>query len=304
MYRWNTLIYAASKILSLPANHSKLPLFERNFGKKAKAYFYDWRCPIPLRKLLWECFRLMYIWFFLILLTLILWGFVALYGQTLWLVGLLVFLLPTALELYSLFKWRGFKYQALDLEREPDIATLWPGVTTPRSDENKNGLSSKTAAGERRNGSFKKQVISQALTYFFFGLLTILAFLISPSKGLPAILSYDIGETVGNIARWLLAWALVPIFVAALLWAGVLFVVSFKWRLVEQLDETRFRRIQIWNEILYWPALVTVFGASFASVLISMINVGVTHAFLFIVYGLGIVVLLLLLAHHIRSSRH
>lgn len=127
MYRWNTLIFAASKILSLPPEHPEVPIFERNFAKKVKAYFYDWRSPHPLRKILWECFRLMYIYFFLILFGLIIWGFVVLYGQTLWAIGLLLFFLPTVWEIYSLLVWRGFKYQTLDLENEPDIATLWFG---------------------------------------------------------------------------------------------------------------------------------------------------------------------------------
>jgi len=127
MYRWNTLIYAASKILSLPEKHSEMPLFERNFAKKVKTYYYDWQSPTPLRELLWECFRLIYIWFFLILFGLIIWGFVVLDGESLWPVGFLLFLLPTIWEIFSLFTWRGFKYQPLQLEDEPDIATLWPG---------------------------------------------------------------------------------------------------------------------------------------------------------------------------------
>jgi len=102
-------------------------LFERNFAKKVKTYYYDWQSPTPLRELLWECFRLIYIWFFLILFGLIIWGFVVLDGESLWPVGFLLFLLPTIWEIFSLFTWRGFKYQPLQLEDEPDIATLWPG---------------------------------------------------------------------------------------------------------------------------------------------------------------------------------
>jgi hypothetical protein len=127
MYRWNTLIYAASKILSLPDEHPHLSLYERNFIKKVKAYFYDWRSPIPKKKLLWECLRLIWIWFFLILLCLVLWGAITLYGQTLWIVGVLVFLIPTAWEIYSFSIWRGFKHQPLHLDKEPDITNIWLG---------------------------------------------------------------------------------------------------------------------------------------------------------------------------------
>lgn len=289
-------MYAASKLLSLPADHPEAQVFERNFGKRVKAYYYDWRSPIPVGKLLWECFRLMYIWFFLILFGLIIWGFSVLYGEALWLAGFLLFVLPTAWELHSLLKWRGFKYQPLDLEQEPEITALW-------LDEKRNGLDPSAVAGRLRNGLLKKQVISHALTYFFFGLLTMLAFLMSPSKGLPAISTSDVWGTIGDIMLWLLAWALAPILVAAMIWSATLFLVSFKWRSVEQLDDARFKRIQTWNEIFYWPALVTVFGASFASILASMINVGVGERLLLIVYGSGITVLLILLVHHVRSGR-
>jgi hypothetical protein len=237
----------------------------------------------------------MYIWFFLILFGLIMWGFVVLYGQTLWLVGLLLFLLPTTWEIYSLFTRRGFKYQPLNLEAEPDIATLW-------LDESEAGPSPETITGEPRNGLLKRQVVAQALTYFVFGLLLILTFMISPSKSLPIISAYDIWNTVINIGEWLLIWALVPIGVAAILWAITLFFITFKWEVVEQL-ESRFQRVQRWNHILYWPALGIVFTSSFASIWARMAKEGASEPFLLIVYGLGIMVLLILLVHHVRS-RH
>jgi len=125
MYRWNNLIYAASKLLSLADGHPDALVFEKNFAKKVKAYFYDWRSPIPMQKLVWECFRLIYIWFLLPLLGLIIWGLVVLYEQTLWLLGLLIFILPTGWEIYAFLTYRGFKYQPLDLENEIDVVEIW-----------------------------------------------------------------------------------------------------------------------------------------------------------------------------------
>jgi hypothetical protein len=128
MYRWNTIIFSASKLLSLPAENKQTPIFERNLAKKVKAYFYDWRSPIPMWKLVWECLRLIYIWFFLIMLGLILWGLIAMSEkEILWIVGILLFVIPTAWEIISFVRYRGFKYQPVDLEAEPDIDKLWLG---------------------------------------------------------------------------------------------------------------------------------------------------------------------------------
>lgn len=126
MHRWNTIIFATSKLLSLPKDHVQAPIFERNLAKKVKAYFYDWCSPIPMGELIWECLRLIYIWFFLIMLGLILWGLIALSDKQIWwVVGILLFTIPTAWEIISFVRYRGFKYQPVDLEAEPDIGKLW-----------------------------------------------------------------------------------------------------------------------------------------------------------------------------------
>ena len=57
MYRWNSLIFAANKVLSIPEHHSFINIYYGNFAKKVRAYFYDWRSPIPFRKIAWERFR-------------------------------------------------------------------------------------------------------------------------------------------------------------------------------------------------------------------------------------------------------
>lgn len=125
MYRWNTLIYAASSILSLPDDDKDLPIFERNFIKKVKAYYYDWKSPRKPSNILWHSLKLMYLWFFIILLTLIIWGFVEVEKSWLYLVGSLLFVVPTALEILWFFRWEGLRYEALDLEEEPELTGIW-----------------------------------------------------------------------------------------------------------------------------------------------------------------------------------
>lgn len=296
MYRWNTLIYAASKILSLPEGHASLSVFERNFAKKVKAYFYEWRSPIPRRKLVRECFRLIYIWFFIILIGLIIWGAIALYDrQILWIGGILLLLLPTSWETYSFLTYRGFQHQSLDLEDEPDITNLWL--------ETEEEIRPAETAGEQtRNGLLKKHVVSQALTFFVFGLLSILAFILSTSKIVPTIDYENILGTVKIFVQWLFTWLLAPIGGLAIGWSIVLFIIPFIWRIVERMDENKIQRYQRWSTIFYWPALITVFGTSFANIWTRMVQAGMDEFYLLIVYSLAILVLIGLLVHHWRSS--
>ncbi len=296
MYRWNTLIYAASKILSLPENDPNLPVFERNFARKVKAYYYEWRSPIPRSKLVWECFRLIYIWFFAILIGLIIWGGVVLYDmEILWIGGILLFLFPTGWEIYSFLKYRSFKYQSLDLEDEPEITSVW-------LEAGEETLPAEVAEEQTRNGLLKKYIVSQALTYFVFGLLSILAFGLATSKSMPVVDYENILDTAKNLIQWLFPWLLVVIGGLAIAWSLVLFIAPFLWRKVERMHENTFKRYQRWSTVFYWPALITVFGISFANILTDMIRAGMQEYYLLIIYALAMLVLIGLLLHQWRSS--
>lgn len=125
MYRWNKLIYASSKVLSLPETSPALPVYARNCAKKIDAYYYRWRSPISKRKIIWQNLKLMYLWFFLIVLALFTWGLVVLERNCLYYVGIGLFLVSTIIESIWFMTWYGFKYEKLDLEEEPEIAKLW-----------------------------------------------------------------------------------------------------------------------------------------------------------------------------------
>ena len=124
MYRWNTLIYASSKVLSLPEESPILPVYLRNCHKKIDAYYYRWKSPISQRKIIWENLKLMYFWFFLIVLALFVWGAIVLVKNWLYYVGIGLFVVSTIIESIWFVNWRGFKYEKLDLEKEPDIIKL------------------------------------------------------------------------------------------------------------------------------------------------------------------------------------
>ena len=127
MYRWNTLIKASINILSLSEDNPYLAIFERNFAKKVDAYFYKWKSPKKRRYLIWRNLELMYLWFFLIILALFIWGLIILERNYLYWLGATIFLGAAIIESILFCNWKGFKYEELNLEHEPYIVDLWKG---------------------------------------------------------------------------------------------------------------------------------------------------------------------------------
>lgn len=125
MYRWNVLIYASSKVLSLPDNHKFMPIYKRNCAKKIDAYYYRFRSPIPKLKIVWNGLKLMYLWFFIIVLGLYVWGLLTLEKNMLYYLGIFIFLIPTIAEVIWFIKWYGLTYEELLLEEEPEILDSW-----------------------------------------------------------------------------------------------------------------------------------------------------------------------------------
>jgi hypothetical protein len=124
MYRWNELIYSTCKVLSLPDGNPDLPLLNRNLAEKIEAYFFNWKSPQKRRFIVWHSLKLMYLWFFLILLALFIWGIFALEKNALFWVGVSLFITPTIIEIIWFYKWDGLKYQELDLETENAVKDI------------------------------------------------------------------------------------------------------------------------------------------------------------------------------------
>lgn len=133
MYRWNTLIKAAVKVLSLSENHADLPVFERNFYKQVKTYFFEWKSPIPQSKIAWNTLKLMYLPFFITLFVLIVWGFIALDRTWIWGIAMAIFIGVSTWEARQFLTWYGLQYEAVDLEDEPEVTEIWARSLADRS---------------------------------------------------------------------------------------------------------------------------------------------------------------------------
>jgi len=124
MYRWNELINSTCKVLSLPETYPDLPLLNRNLAKKIEAFFFNWRSPKTRWFIVWRNLKLMYLWFFIIILSLFIWGIIVLDKTILFWVGLSLFIIPTIIEIIWFNRWYGLQYQSLELEAEKDLKEI------------------------------------------------------------------------------------------------------------------------------------------------------------------------------------
>jgi len=128
MYRWNELIYSSSKVLSLPENSPAVPIYIRNCAKKIDSYYYRFHSPVARWKIVWHSLKLMYLWFFIAVLVLFIWGLLVLDRNWQYYLGIAVFIVAVLLEFFWFVRWHGLQYEKLDLEEEPSILQLWHGI--------------------------------------------------------------------------------------------------------------------------------------------------------------------------------
>jgi len=151
MYRWNTLIQASINILSLPKDDPYLKNYKIEFAKKFDAYFIKWKSPIKKRFLIWRNLVLMYFWFFLILLILFIWGLVELEKNYLYWIGISIFMISVIIEGVWFSRWKGFKYEKIDVEDSPSIVDLWTNKITKK----RTNPSKEIIMGFCRDGPYK-----------------------------------------------------------------------------------------------------------------------------------------------------
>jgi hypothetical protein len=111
IHRWNLLMRYISLYLSVPEDHPYAKVLKQNCIHAIKAYYFEWGNPIPMKKLIWDNLKLIYLWFILPVIFLILWGFIKLDSTNyLWQVGLIIFVIPTLCEFYWFVTYPPFKY--------------------------------------------------------------------------------------------------------------------------------------------------------------------------------------------------
>lgn len=125
MWRWNELIFASAKVLSLGDSNPSLGVFQRNLAKKAKAYYFDWKIPRTQWQIVWNNLVLMYIWFLLGILALFIWGVIGLNRDVAYYAGLVIFFGTTLFEVWLFRNYHGLQYEDVHPEQEPDLQIVW-----------------------------------------------------------------------------------------------------------------------------------------------------------------------------------
>ena len=142
----------------------------------------------------------------------------------------------------------------------------------------------------------RRYIVSQVPTFFFFGSLSILAHHLIVQRT----------TTVMSIWDTVIGWLLLPFGIIAILWALALLVVGLNLKILskaKRVEAVITGLIEGDNELFYYIATVTVFGISFASVLVHMIQAGMDDLYIYILLGVALLVLLSFLYNIYLSAR-
>jgi len=126
IFRWNKLMKLINLYLSVPENDSRSKELENNCIKAINLYYFEWRSPIPMKRLIWDNLKLMYLWFMAPVIILFLWGLISLDIHNIaWGIGLLIFGVPTLLEILWFISYPPFRYAKFDESKCKTFAETW-----------------------------------------------------------------------------------------------------------------------------------------------------------------------------------
>lgn len=129
----------------------------------------------------------------------------------------------------------------------------------------------------------RQYIMSQMPTFFFFGLFSIYAYYL-------ARLPIDASDLASN---WSIrvGLALLPLGIASIAWAIILFVVALSRRLPKPLERMR-EKIERFAERksapIFYVASMAVFGLSFATTWAALSNTGINRSSLFVIFCIGL----------------
>lgn len=142
----------------------------------------------------------------------------------------------------------------------------------------------------------RRYIVSQVPTFFFFGSLSILAHHLIMQRITTGMSIWD--TVIGRL--------LLPFGIIAILWALALLTVGLNLKILskaKRVEAVVTRLVEGDNELFYYIATVTVFGISFASVLVHMVQAGMDDLYIYILLGVALLLLLSFLYNIYLSAR-
>lgn len=150
-----------------------------------------------------------------------------------------------------------------------------------------------------REHLLQRYMVSQVPTFFFFGSLSLIAHHLIVQRA-TAVMS------IGEKAQYVLGWLSLPLGIIAILWAIALLAVGLNLKILskaKRVESVITGLIEGDNELFYYIATVTVFGISFASVLVLMIQVGMDDLYIYILFGVALLLLMSFVYNIYLSAR-
>jgi len=127
-YKWMTIRNALDKYYFL-SNHKdfRKQKVEDYLEETIILYYFDWKSPNSIWKIIWDNIRLAYFWPFIVLISLIIWGYFSLPFTFIITISTIVVGVYIIYEVSTFFTYRGFDFE--------ETTTPDPDITNPIKNE-------------------------------------------------------------------------------------------------------------------------------------------------------------------------
>ena len=112
LYKWMTIRNALDEYYFLKSkNKENTTEYKKYLDETIFLYYFKWKSPTRLGKIIWDNVRLAYFWPFIVIIALIVWGYVVLpYSRIVCITSIIVSSFMVY-EIITFFTYKGFKYK-------------------------------------------------------------------------------------------------------------------------------------------------------------------------------------------------
>lgn len=121
LYKWMTIRNALDEYYYLKSNNAgNTKEYKKYLDETLLLYYFKWKSPRKLGKIIWDNIRLAYFWPFIVIISLVVWGYAALPLSKLICITSVIVSSFMLYEIITFFTYRGFQYKKTNT-RKPEV---------------------------------------------------------------------------------------------------------------------------------------------------------------------------------------
>lgn len=118
LYKWMTIRNALDEYYFLKSNNMEnTAKYKEYLDETIFLYYFKWKSPRKLRKIIWDNVRLAYFWPFIVIIALIVWGYVVLPLARITCITSIIVSSFMVYEIITFFTYKGFQYEKTQTEK-------------------------------------------------------------------------------------------------------------------------------------------------------------------------------------------